>query len=103
MTDRTDALDRLFVNADAIIDSLGDEFTSQQFLRRVIHEQQHAYIDLLVAWSRDRNPFDKAHQHIGKALASIMEKRGFSKDRRRDEDINIFGNPTYLTTYRKND
>ncbi|NOG48688.1 MAG: hypothetical protein HND48_03975 [Chloroflexi bacterium] len=65
MTDRTDALDRLFVNADAIIDSLGDEFTSQQFLRRVIHEQQHAYIDLLVACRGSDIPFDQAHQKIG--------------------------------------
>ena len=101
MTAITDARDRLFVNADAIIDSLGDEFTSQQFLRRVMHDQQHAYIDLLVAHKHSPIPFDQAHQEIGNHLMRMLTKRGYSKERQPGKDINIFLNKTDLTIYRK--
>lgn len=101
MTDITDARDRVFTNADAIIDSLGDEFTSQQFLRRVMHDQQHAYIDLLVAYKASPIPFDQAHQEIGNQLERMMAKRGYSKERQSNKDINIFQKKTMLTIYRK--
>lgn len=101
MTAITDARDRVFTNADAIIDSLGDEFTSQQFLRRVMHDQKHAYIDLLVACKAAGDPFDDAHQEIGNHLERMMAKRGYSKTRHPNKDTNIFLRPTMLTIYRK--
>ena len=101
MSDITDALDRIFTNAEEIIDSLRDEFTSQAFLRRVIHDQQHAYIDLLVACQHLEMPFDQAHQEIGERLSRMMAKRSFSKARHKNKDENIFRRPTMLTIYRR--
>lgn len=101
MTDINDARDRVFTNADAIIDSLGDEFTSQVFLRRVMHDQQHAYIDLLVACKHLDGPFDQAHQKIGRRLLDIMRARGWDVEKRNNDDINIFLKKTDRTIYRK--
>jgi hypothetical protein len=101
MTDITEALDRVFTNADTLIESLGDEFTSQQFLRNIIHDQQHAYIDLLVACKHLDMPFDQAHQRIGNRLEAIMAEKGYGKERHKNKDVNIFLKPTTLTIYRK--
>jgi hypothetical protein len=101
MSNITTALNQMFTNADKIIQSLGDEFTSQQFLRRVIHDHQHAYIDLLVACQHLRLPFDQAHQKIGKRLESVMTAKGYTKERYRNQDTNIFLKPTMLTIYRR--
>lgn len=100
-TPMTDALNRLFVNAEDIIQKLGDEFTSQVFLRKVIHDQQHAYIDLLVSCQHLPFPFDQAHQKIGRRLLSIAPKMGYERLPDEIKDTNIFLKDTASVVYRK--
>ncbi|MGB7338635.1 MAG: hypothetical protein WBC91_07070 [Phototrophicaceae bacterium] len=101
MTKITHALDNLFINAETIINSLGDEFNSQEFLRLIIHDQQHAYIDLLNACYHLTIPFDQAHQKIGRRLSSISNELGYEKLKVKVNDTNIFRNSTQSTVYRK--
>lgn len=101
MTAISDALDRVFTNAETIIADLGDEFTSQQFLRRAMHDQQHAYIDLLVACQHLEFPFDQAHQKIGRTLGRLAPKLGFEQLPDKVDDTNIFRRPTQSYIYRK--
>lgn len=101
MTQITDALDKLFTNAPNIISKLGDEFTSQDFLRRVIHDQQHAYIDLLKACYHLDYPFDQAHQKIGARLSSVAASLDYEQLSNKVSDTNIFNNTTQSTIYRQ--
>lgn len=101
MTDIEKALDRLFVNAQTIINGLGNVFTSQEFLRRVIHDQQHAYIDLLVACRHLATPFDQAHQKIGRRLSVLAPTFGYNADEKKPKDENIFRLPTESVVYRR--
>ncbi len=98
MTDILTALDRLFVNAEARLSQYTESFTSQEFLRWLIHDQQHAYIDLLVACSHLSIPFDQAHQKIGRRLSSVAPKCGFEPTGKA-KDKNIFGLPTASVIY----
>ena len=102
MTDIESALDALFVNAEMIIRELGNEFTSQNFLRKVIHDQQHAYIDLLVACQHLPFPFDQAHQKIGKRLSFLAPRLGYGPGEDKLKDTNIFRLPTESVVYRRN-
>lgn len=101
MTAIKDALDRMFTNAPAIMERLGHEFTSQDFLRKVMHDQQHAYIDLLVACQHLAMPFDQAHQKIGQRLSSIAPEYGYEALPDKVPDTNIFRNPTESVIYRR--
>lgn len=101
MTTITDARDRLFTNADSIIDGFGGEFTFQQFLRRIMQDQKHAYIDLLGACKYADNPFDEAHQFIGGHLKRLTDRQGYTRHVQSGKDRNIFNNITDLVIYRK--
>lgn len=101
MTEISEALDRIFTNAPSIFGQLGDEFTSQEFLRRVMHDQQHAYIDLLVACQHLPWPFDQAHQKIGARLLSVASEYGYSALEEKRKDENIFRKPTESTVYQR--
>lgn len=101
MTAIGDALDQMFTNAASIIGELGEEFTSQDFLRRVMHDQQHAYIDLLVACRHLDWPFDQAHQKIGRRLLSIAPEHGYDPLDDKVDDCNIFRKPTKSVVYRR--
>lgn len=102
MSDITDALDKLFINSEKIINELDNEFESQEFLRRVIHDQQHAYIDLLTACYHLTMPFDQAHQNIGRRLSSVAKQLGCEQLPGKADDKNIFRKDTRSTIYRKN-
>jgi hypothetical protein len=105
MTAITDALDAMFVSAPAIMEDLskaGGYFTSQAFLRRIIHEQQHAYIDLLVACRHLPMPFDQAHQRIGARLSHVAPTYGYTADETKQPDENIFRLETASVIYRCN-
>lgn len=102
MTSITDALERLFENAISVIQDLGDEFTFQQFLREVAHDQQHAYIDLLYVSKNHERPFGHAHQHIGKRLRKIAEENGYEMSESSDNnELDFFGHETIKTVYRR--
>ena len=101
MTAIKNALDRVFTNAPTIMERLGNEFTSQNFIRKVMHDQQHAYIDLLVACKHLDTPFDQAHQKIGRQLKSIATEYGYEALPDKVPDTNIFRNGTESTVYRR--
>ncbi|MFC1960654.1 hypothetical protein ACFLYO_08080 [Chloroflexota bacterium] len=101
MTTITDALDRLFTNASTVMTQLGDEFDSQGFLRKIIHDQQHAYIDLLNACAHLDQPFDQAHQKIGYRLSKIAPQYGYEPQPEKVPTINIFNNDSAAVVYRR--
>lgn len=101
MSEMTDALDRIFTNAPSIMEQLGHEFTFQDFLRKAIHDQQHAYIELLVACRHLPSPFDQAHQKIGRRLRKVAADYGYEALPDKVPDTNIFRNGTLSTLYRR--
>jgi hypothetical protein len=99
MTQITDALDDLFSDTRFILDELGDQFTSQQFLRIAIQRNQRAYIDLLAACRDQNHPFNVAHKQFGKRLKRFAEAAGYTHNGFEPGDFDIFGGPTDKCNY----
>lgn len=96
----TRALDQLWSAAPEIMAALGDEFTFHQFLRRLMDEQKHAYIDLLQANYHRSDPFDAAQQLVGKRLKKLALEAGY--ERVEDgKDLSIFDRETLRISYRR--
>jgi len=106
-TYRTEILDRIFVNVEQFIDELvkrDARFTNLNLLRKVIQDQQQAYIDLLYSFRDEPNnrPFNAAHALIGARILSVAEKLGYEYDETLDNSgKDIFGNPTKEKFYRR--
>lgn len=96
----TQALNKLWEAAPAVIDSLGDEFTYRQFLRALMNASKHAYIELLNANFHREDPFDAAHQQIGKRLKTMVEDMGYDRHVG-GVDLSIFDGETVKITYRR--
>ncbi len=99
MANIAEKLDTLFSNAAEVFDSLGDEFTSQQFVKQIAQRNQRAYVELL--WEcRDRDGiFNAAHEHIGGRLSTVAQKAGYKMTKQGRTEIDIFGNPTGKVVY----
>jgi len=104
-TNRTDLLDHIFVNVEQFIDELVKKdgtFTNLALLRKVIQDQQQAYIDLLYSFRNEPKPFNATHASIGKRILSVAEKLGYELDETLDRNgKDIFGNPTKEKFYRR--
>jgi hypothetical protein len=101
MADRTEILDRLFVDAKTIMAKLiakNGTFSNLEILRRITRQQQQAYIDLL--WSfrdtENRSPFNATHQVIGLQILNIaLEDDIYERDTSSDRmGRDLFGNKT---------
>ena len=94
MTSITDALDELFENAERAMGTLGEEFTSQQLLRKIAQHNQRAYIDLLYACKDNDHPFNTAHKQLGLRLKKVAQSAGYTQDGFETGDYDIFGGST---------
>jgi hypothetical protein len=107
VTDIEKALEEMFdgekKSGQSVLKELGSVFTSQEFLRRIIHAEQHAYIRLLVACSHLKIPFDQAHQKIGQRIGVVARQHGYEADQEKQKDENIFRLPTESVIYRRSD
>jgi hypothetical protein len=104
MTQFGELLDRLFVNAEAIIEELSvetGEFNSQQFVRKVMHDQQAAYIDILAYFRDNAEPFHRAHVEIGYHLSEVAKQQGFEQLAGSIPETSVFLTPTTATVYRR--
>lgn len=102
MTDSTitQALDNLWEAAPDVIKVLGDEFTYHQFLRTLMRHSKHAYIELLYANFHRPDPFDAAHQMIGKRLKKMALDMGYIREEN-GLDLSIFDGEVKKITYRR--
>jgi hypothetical protein len=105
-------LDRLFVNAVALMEELSDNsdgcFTNQEFLKELARRNPVAYIEFLSA-VKDRylaNPeneekwiFNKTHQEIGRTLSNRAQALGYNQSKEGRTEADIWGNPTARVTY----
>ena len=107
MSERTEIIERLFVNAEQFMAELIEKdgnFTNLLLLRRVAQDQQQAYIDLLTSYrdTQNRSPFNAAHQHIGGQILTAAENAGYERAPEMDRmGSDIFGNPTKEKFYVK--
>ncbi len=99
-SDITQALNRLWETAPSVMESLGEEFTYRQFLRCLMDQSKHAYIDLLQANYHRDDPFDAAQQQIGKRLKKMATEAGL-KRREVGKDLSIFDRETLKIIYRR--
>lgn len=102
-----DVLDKLFANAESVMEMLSAKdgsFTSQQFVKTVAQANQEDYIELLNRCLHHPNdsPFNAAHHHIGHSLMYAAKRAGYSKpvDEGKTE-TDIFDNPTDRNVYRR--
>lgn len=103
MSEKDVVLERIFTNAESIMDELAaanGEFNSQDFLRHVMQDQPEAYIDLLVLQKKARHPFKEAHQGIGQMLKRRALAQGFVEVGVIDEE-SLFRKRTQATLYRR--
>jgi hypothetical protein len=101
MANVAEELDVLFENALEVMESLGSEFTSQEFVKRIAQRNQRAYVELL--WEcRDRDGiFNAAHEHIGGRLSQVAQKNGYEMTKEGRTELDIFGNSTGRVVYRR--
>ncbi|MBN2470414.1 MAG: hypothetical protein JXN59_06805 [Anaerolineae bacterium] len=104
MTEMGDILGRLFAHAEQIIAALSEEtgkFNSQAFVRKVMQDQQMAYIDLLSYFRTHETPFQQAHQEIGTELRNRALALGYVQLPGKVEETSIFLTRTQATVYRR--
>lgn len=94
------ALDKLWLAAPFVMQSLGSEFSYHQFLRALMDNQKHAYIELLQANYHRDDPFDAAQQQVGKRLKKMAEEAGYQRVEG-GKDLSIFDRETVKITYRR--
>lgn len=98
MTVRQEALQDLEAHFAAIVESFDRPFDTHEFILRLAHQHQHAYIHALMAFEASPHPFMSLHGQIGKRLANrndLVEKRG------EHNSPDIFGQINSATIWRK--
>jgi hypothetical protein len=104
MTEMGDVLTRLFVNAAAIMAELSaadGTFNSQAFVRKVMQDQQTAYIDLLSYFRTHETSFQQAHQEIGAELRNRAVAQGYVQQSKKVAKTSIFLTRTQAIAYRR--
>ncbi len=104
MTEMGELLERLFVNGEAIMAELSAEdstFNSQAFVRKVMQDQQTAYIDLLTYFRTHETPFQQAHKEIGAELKNRAVALGYVQQTKKVAETSVFLTRTQATEYRQ--
>ena len=104
MTQMSELLERLFVSAEEIMEELSTEtgeFNSQQFVRKVMHDQPAAYIDVLAYFRGNAEPFHRAHVELGQHLSQVAKKHGFEQLADSISETSVFLTSTTATVYRR--
>ena len=104
MTEMAEILERLFAYGETIMTKLSaetGEFNSQEFVRKVMQDQQTAYIDLLTYYRTHDTPFQQAHQEIGAELRNRALALGYEQLPNKVEETSVFLTRTQATVYRR--
>ena len=100
MSEHSEALDRLFDGAMAIVDEVSDDegtFSFEDFFYTLIQRRQKEYIEFLYLCRDYDRPFNNAHMQIGRRISQMLGPE-YTNDSFDEYTVDIFHNqvPKYL-------
>ena len=98
-----DELDCFATYFNEVLDQLGDEFTFEDFRKKMTQRNQVAYIDLLLKCRDYEHPFGQAHRFIADRFRPLIKKRGYRRinEGRKGGERNTFGDTADRIVYRR--
>ncbi len=70
-----------------IIEKMGDEFDSHDFILRLAHEHQKLYVQALIVYADNEQPFQSVHKEIAKRLKKFPGEVIATGEKRNSENI----------------
>jgi len=101
--ERSTLWEALYADLDATLAEMPNVFTTHQFILKLAHRNQRAYVALLHDCRTDAGgPFEAVHRVIGRKLRSLADEgKGLELVEQHVRSVNIFGYESACALWRR--